>query len=160
MLYFCGRQPDPGTRICKTITESIDNNPAGPQIRVCNRKLFFLFLNQNICCEFSKESPRWDGSFGHPKHMFELMGKKIITISARKIYLTSPMNLWSMQVNLSSGFATRHWGYRTFLMLNSNEHEIPKAHSQDLSLHDDLQSWTPIFGSGTPIFWRRLCIVW
>ena len=27
----------------------------GPQIRVCNRKLFFLFLNQNICCGYSKE---------------------------------------------------------------------------------------------------------
>ena len=25
----------------------------GPQIRVHNKKLFFLFLNQNICCEYS-----------------------------------------------------------------------------------------------------------
>ena len=48
---------------------------AAPQIRVCNRKLFFFFLNQNInkklCCGYSKE---------HPQHMFKLMGKKIITI--------------------------------------------------------------------------------
>ena len=28
---------------------------AGLQIRVCTRKLFFLFLNQNICCGYSKE---------------------------------------------------------------------------------------------------------
>ena len=27
----------------------------GPQIRVCNEKLFFLFLNLNICCGYSKE---------------------------------------------------------------------------------------------------------
>ena len=26
----------------------------------------------------------------------------------------------------------------------------------ELSLTDDLQFWTPIFGAGTPIFWRRL----
>ena len=25
------------------------------QIRVCTRKLFFLILNQNICCGYSKE---------------------------------------------------------------------------------------------------------
>ena len=24
-------------------------------LRVCNRKLIFLFLNQNICCGYSKE---------------------------------------------------------------------------------------------------------
>ena len=30
----------------------------GPQIRVPNRSLFFLFLNQNICCEYAKEPSR------------------------------------------------------------------------------------------------------
>ena len=40
---------------------------SGLQIRVCIGKLFSLFLIQNICC-------------GYSKHMFELMGKKIITI--------------------------------------------------------------------------------
>ena len=29
---------------------------------------------------YSKESSQWDGSFEHPKLMFKLMGKKIITI--------------------------------------------------------------------------------
>ena len=28
---------------------------SGPQIRVHNEKLFFVFLNQNICCGYSKE---------------------------------------------------------------------------------------------------------
>ena len=53
----------------------------GLQIRVCNLKLFFFqFLNQNICCGYTKEPAHWDGSFEHPKHMFKLIGKKIITI--------------------------------------------------------------------------------
>ena len=53
---------------------------SGLQIRVRTRKLFFLILNQNICCGYSKEPSHWDGSFEHPKHMFKLMGKKTITI--------------------------------------------------------------------------------
>ena len=53
---------------------------AGLQIRVCTGKLFFLLLNQNICCGYSKEPSQWAGSFGHPKHMFNLMGKEINTI--------------------------------------------------------------------------------
>ena len=42
--------------------------------------MFFLFLNQNICCGYSKEPSQWDGSFKHPKHMLKIMGKKIFTI--------------------------------------------------------------------------------
>ena len=52
----------------------------GLQIRVRNWKLFFLFLNQNICCGYSKEPSRWDGSFEHPKLMFKLIDKKTIAI--------------------------------------------------------------------------------
>ena len=52
----------------------------GLQIRVRTRKLFFLFLNQNICCGYSKEPSQWDGSFEHPKHMLEIIGKKIFAI--------------------------------------------------------------------------------
>ena len=43
-------------------------------------ELFFLFLNQNICCGHSKEPSHRDGSFEHPKHMFKLIGKKIFSI--------------------------------------------------------------------------------
>ena len=53
---------------------------SGLQIWVCSEKLFFLFLNQIICCWYSKETIQWEGYFGHPKHMFKLMGKIIITL--------------------------------------------------------------------------------
>ena len=49
-------------------------------MRVRIGKLFSLFVIQNICCGYSKEPSQGDGSFEHPKHMFELMGKKIIEI--------------------------------------------------------------------------------
>ena len=52
----------------------------GLQIRVRIWKLLSLFLIQNICCGYSKEPSRWDSSFEHPKHMFKLMGMKIIKI--------------------------------------------------------------------------------
>ena len=48
---------------------------------------FFLFLNQNICCGYSKEPSQRDGSFEHPKHMFVLLGKKIVTILRSQILL-------------------------------------------------------------------------
>ena len=32
------------------------------------------------CCGYSKEPSQLDGSFEHPRHMFQLMGKKIIAI--------------------------------------------------------------------------------
>ena len=44
------------------------------------RKVNFLFLNQNICCGYSKERSRWDVSFEHLKHMVKIIGKKIFTI--------------------------------------------------------------------------------
>ena len=43
-------------------------------------KLFSLFLIQNICCVYSKETSRLDGSSEHPKHTFKLADKKIIAI--------------------------------------------------------------------------------
>ena len=45
-------------------------------MRVLKHKLLLLFLNQNICYRYSKESPHWDGSFEHPKQMFELNERK------------------------------------------------------------------------------------
>ena len=53
---------------------------AGLQIRVRIGKLFSLFLIRNICCGYSKEPSQLDGSFELPKHVFKLMGKKIIKI--------------------------------------------------------------------------------
>ena len=53
-------------------------------------KIIFLFLNQNICCGYSKEPSRWDGSFEHPKHMIKLMDKKIIAILHKLFLLNWP----------------------------------------------------------------------
>ena len=47
----------------------------GLQIRVHTGKLYFLFLNQNICCG------------EHPKLMFKLMGKEINAILGTQIIL-------------------------------------------------------------------------
>ena len=47
-----------------------------PQIREQNGKLFFFYLDKNICCGCSKEPSEWDGAFEHPKHMLKLMDKK------------------------------------------------------------------------------------
>ena len=67
------------------VSEQINS---GLQIRVCTRKLFFLLLNQNICCGYSKEPSHWNGSFEHPKHMYELKGKEInVILSAQTILI-------------------------------------------------------------------------
>ena len=63
-----------------TILHSI----TGLQISVCNQKIIFLFLYQNMCCGYSKELSQWDGSFEHPKHMLTLTAKKIFTIVRSK----------------------------------------------------------------------------
>ena len=47
----------------------------------------FLPISLNICFGYSKEPSHWDGSFKHPKHMFETMGKKTYTIERWKILL-------------------------------------------------------------------------
>ena len=47
--------------------------------------IFLLFLNQNICCGYSKEPSQWDGSFEHTKHQFKLIGKKIFGIWSFKL---------------------------------------------------------------------------
>ena len=60
----------------------------GLQIRECSQKWVFLFLNQNICCWYSKEPSRWDGSFEHPKQMFRLIDKKIFTFYAPSFCLS------------------------------------------------------------------------
>ena len=56
-----------------------------PSVKI-NRKIFFLFLNQNICCGYSKEQSQWDCSFKHPKHMLKIMAKKKVTILSWKFY--------------------------------------------------------------------------
>ena len=64
-----------------------------PQINVCSRKLYYLFLNKNKCCGYSKEQPHCDSSFEHPQSMFKLMGNKIIAILCLKNLLIWPYML-------------------------------------------------------------------
>ena len=57
-----------------------DHLGPGLKLRVCTRKIIFLFLNQNVCCGYSKVQSQCDSSFEHPNHMLKIMGKKILTI--------------------------------------------------------------------------------
>ena len=73
---------------------------SGLQIRVRTWILFFLFLNQNICCAYSKEPSQWDGSFEYPKHMVKLMDKKIITILGKLFFAL--LALWLLNLLLTA----------------------------------------------------------
>ena len=41
--------------------------------------IFFLFLDENICCEYSLEAPQQGASNEYPQHMFSLRNKKDIS---------------------------------------------------------------------------------
>ena len=71
---------------------------------------FFLFLDQNICCEYSKESSKWDGSFEHPNQMFKLMGKKIFTILRWNILVY--LDQWNLSVYTYGKLNIWDWMYR------------------------------------------------
>ena len=62
-----------------------------PIVKTAYSKLFFLFLNQNICCGYSKEPSQLDGSFEHPKYMLRLVAKKIFTILPSNFLLSKPV---------------------------------------------------------------------
>ena len=57
-------------------------NETGLQKRVSNEKLFYLFLNQNIQCGYSKQPSQLNCSFEHSKHMY---------MYAQKICLPEPI---------------------------------------------------------------------
>ena len=52
---------------------------------VRTKNLIFLFLNQNICCGYSKEPSQRDGSVEHPKNMLKLINKNIFIILRSRI---------------------------------------------------------------------------
>ena len=83
----------------------------GPQIRVPNWKLIFWFLNQNICCGYSKEPSQWDGSFEHSKQMFKLADKKTIATLCSKILLNWPYAKHSVIQELHCMFNYDHPQY-------------------------------------------------
>ena len=61
----------------------------GLKLRVRNRKIIFLFLNQNMLCVLKRT--QWDGSFEHPKHMLKCIGKKSLKINAENACLSKPV---------------------------------------------------------------------
>ena len=61
----------------------------GPPIRVCNRKLFFLFLYQTICCGYSKEPVSFEL---YPKHIcFVALRPKstAMVMAGRSVHITT-----------------------------------------------------------------------
>ena len=64
-----------------------------------NENLIFLFLNQSICCGYSKEPSQWDGSFEHSKHMLKLMGKKVFAIDAENFCVSKPVKFGKRKVH-------------------------------------------------------------
>ena len=40
------------------------------------RVILHIFLNQKVCCGYSKELSQRDGSFEHQKHMFTLTDRE------------------------------------------------------------------------------------
>ena len=64
----------------------------GKGLRVCNRKIIFLFPNQNICFGYSKERSQRDVSFEHQKHMLILWVRKYLQFYAEFLCLSKPVN--------------------------------------------------------------------
>ena len=46
--------------------------------------VFFLFLNESICCGYSMEASRRDASIEYPQQMFSLMNTEDIAIVVSK----------------------------------------------------------------------------
>ena len=95
-----GKRPPPKLT-CKKMYNKLGTcgleSVAGLRPLVPNKKIFFLFLNQNICCRCSKELSQLDGSIEHPKHMLKMMGMKIFTLFAEKFCLLKPVSGLSNQ---------------------------------------------------------------
>ena len=51
-----------------------EENGPGLYLRLHYENLIFLFLNQNICCGYSKEPSQLGGSFKHPKPYVKIDG--------------------------------------------------------------------------------------
>ena len=54
------------------------------------KKMILLFLNQNICCGYSKEPSRRDSSFEHQKHMLKMIYYTIIDFNEVDIRIYLP----------------------------------------------------------------------
>ena len=77
------------------------------QIRGGIHIIFFLFLDENICCGYSLEAPRWGASNKYPQHMFSLRNKKDISIFRMK--KVPYLLLWSLFHYLLMWLKTAGW---------------------------------------------------
>ena len=60
----------------------------------CVIENYFSYSSTQTCCGYLKEPSQGDSSFEHPKHMFKLMDKKIISILRSKICLIESKTLF------------------------------------------------------------------
>ena len=65
-------------------------NSCGHTIKAGLQRIFFLFLNQNICWRYSKEPSQWDGSFEHPNICLKWWVRKLMQFSVHKLSLSKP----------------------------------------------------------------------
>ena len=66
-----------------------------PLVKSAYQKVNFLFLSQNICCGYSKEPSKWDGSFEQPKHMLKTDGLgKIYNFTLKNFVCPNLWELW------------------------------------------------------------------
>ena len=57
-------------------------------VKSANKKIVFLFLNQNICCA------QWDSSFEHSKHMLKWLVRKYLKLYTENFCSFVHLNLW------------------------------------------------------------------
>ena len=68
---------------------------------LCSRKIIFLFLNQNICCGYSKEPSQRDVFFEHPKHMLNLWVRKYLQFYNENFCLSKPICILTQTFDIS-----------------------------------------------------------
>ena len=88
----------------------------------CITKKKFLFLNQNICCGYSKEPSQRDSSFEYPEHMLKVKGKKILSFLPSNILFSKPVYyhlVWSVGTYLSNIQDTKRFSTSTGSIFNS-----------------------------------------
>ena len=69
---------------CVADVKITDNSELKLQIRGGIHIIFFLFLDENICCGYSLEAPQRGASNEYPQYMLSLRNKKDISIFPMK----------------------------------------------------------------------------
>ena len=126
-------------------------------------KFIFLFLNQNICCGYSKEPSRWDGSFEHTKHMFKLMDNwpyesircqnNLFTFNYCKLQnksVISVLSLFCYFFQWSVGFTQCLWESETPEIGHRNQKLMPASYG--LKFEKDLTSFNLLH------LWNIMCL--